>query len=268
MQSPILFEASPDEAELWTRWCDSQDAGARDEIVRIFMPLAKTLAAVCFKGRFNDDVEFADYMQLACIGLLESVDRFDPLLGTPFKAYAAHRIRGAILNGLERETEKSQQIAAQKRIRKGRVESLKEGVRTSLGSAKLESPPVGLKAKQDLLSYLTEVSIGLALGVLLEDSAMMITGEPEDTSELASPEVSYFRKSETLRLRELLHSSIERLAPQERRVIWYHYRQEVAFEEVGRLLGVSRSRVSQLHRQALGKLRDSLGQGPPCDVAW
>ena len=267
-QSPSLSDAAALEAELWTRWRDLQDANARDELIRLFMPLARTLAAISFKGRFNDDVEFADYMQLACVGLVESVDRFNPHQGVPFKSYAAHRVRGAILNGLEKETEKNQQLAAQKRIRKDRIESLKNDAQASLGFASLGSKPGSLKAQQDLLSYLAEVGIGLALGVLLEDSAMMVDDESADTSELASPEVSYFRKSETLRLREILRASIDRLAEQEQRVIRYHYQQEVSFEEVGKLLDVSRSRVSQLHRQALTKLRTSLGQGPPCDVAW
>ncbi len=97
----------------------------------------------------------------------------------------------------------------------------------------------------------------------------MIVGEDmPDTSELASPEVSYFRKSETRRLRDALQTAMVRLADKERSVIQYHYQQDIAFEEVGRLLGLSRGRVSQLHRQALSKLRIALGQGPPLDVAW
>ncbi len=256
------------EAELWTRWRGHQDELAREQLIGMFMPLARTLAAVSFKGRFNDEVEFADYMQLACVGLMESVDRYNSDFGVPFKSYAGHRIRGSILNGLERETEKNQQIAAQKRIRKDRIESLKEGAKATLGHEAADHKPGSLKAQQDLLSYLAEVGIGLAIGVLLEDSAMIVGDEVPDTSELASPEVSYFRKSEARRLGDLLRAAIARLADKERSVIQYHYQQDIAFEEVGKLLGVSRSRVSQLHRQALAKLRTALGQGPPVDVAW
>lgn len=267
-QSPNSSEASTPESELWSRWRGLRDEDAREQLIVFFMPLARTLAAVSFKGRFNDEVEFADYMQLACVGLMEAVDRYDPGQGVPFRSYAGHRIRGAILSGLEKETEKNQQIAAQRRIRKDRLESLKESAKATVGREGSAAKPGSLKAQQDLLSYLAEVGIGLAIGVLLEDSAMIVDEEVPDVSDMASPEVSYFKKSETQRLRDLLRATMSRLADKERSVIQYHYQQELAFEEVGKLLGVSRSRVSQLHSQALSKLRIALGQGPPVDVAW
>ncbi|WP_339385504.1 sigma-70 family RNA polymerase sigma factor [Acidovorax sp. sic0104] len=247
---------------------DHNDFQARELLVRHYMPLARTLAAVNFKGRFNDDVPFSDYMQLACVGLMESVDRFEPHQAVPFKSYAAHRIRGAILNGLEKETEKNQQIAARKRIRNDRLEAVKANAKESAASPCIEAKPSSQKVQRDLLCYLAEVGIGLALGVLLEDSAMVLDQEPADTSESASPEASYFRKSETARLRELLRAAVSQLPDRERTVIRYHYQQEVAFDEVGRLLNVSRGRISQLHRQALIRLRTALGQGPPVDVSW
>lgn len=261
-------EASVLEAELWIRWHEKRDEGAREQLIGTYMSLARTLAAVSFKGRFNDEVEFGDYMQMACVGLMESVDRYDPRQGVPFKSYAGHRIRGAILNGLDRETEKSQQIAAQRRIRKDRLESLKEHAKATLGQEGAAPKPGSHKAQQDLLSYLAEVGIGLAIGVLLEDSAMMVDEDMTDNSEFASPEVSYFRKSETRRLRDALQAAMVRLADKERSVIQYHYQQDIAFEEVGKLLGLSRGRISQLHRQALSKLRIALAHGPPLDVAW
>ncbi|HEV7318847.1 MAG TPA: sigma-70 family RNA polymerase sigma factor [Ensifer sp.] len=267
-QSSKSSETSAHEAELWARWYGLRDEVAREQLIAFHMPLARTLAAVSFKGRFNDEVEFADYLQLACVGLMESVDRYEPGQGVPFKSYAGHRIRGAILNGLDKETEKNQQIAAQRRIRKDRLESLKEGAKATLGQEGSVPKPGSHKAQQDLLNYLAEVGIGLAIGVLLEDSAMIVGEDMPDTSELASPEVSYFRKSETRRLRDALQTAMVRLADKERSVIQYHYQQDIAFEEVGRLLGLSRGRVSQLHRQALSKLRIALGQGPPLDVAW
>lgn len=268
LQNPKVPDSSVEEASLWGRWLDQDDFRARGLLIHHYMPLARTLAAVSFRGRFNDDVPFSDYLQLACIGLMESVDRFEPRHAVPFKSYAAHRIRGAILNGLEKETEKNQQIAARKRIRNDRLEALKADAKESIGSPDLDSKPGSLKAQRDLLGYLAEVGVGLALGVLLEDSAMVFDREPEDTSESASPEASYFRKSETARLRDLLRAAVSQLPDKERAVIRYHYQQEVPFDEVGKLLSLSRGRISQLHRQALAKLKAALGQGPPVDVSW
>ena len=121
-----------------------------------------------------------------------------------------------------------------------------------------------------LLAYLAEVGIGIALGVMLEDTGMVAAdGESEGrdvAAVAASPDVLYFRKTELQRWREQLREALARLPAQESKVIRYHYQQEIPFDEIAAMLGVSRSRISQLHRQGLGKLRHMLGQGPPCDV--
>jgi RNA polymerase sigma factor for flagellar operon FliA len=111
---------------------------------------------------------------------------------------------------------------------------------------------------------MAEVGVGLALGVMLEGTSMYVA--QEDALTVASPEVGYFKKNEALQLQEVLRGAIEKLEPSERRVVRYHYHQGLAFEEISQLLGVSRSRVSQIHRKALMGLRHLLAQGPPCDV--
>lgn len=255
-----VYGADASESSLWQRWRGAGDLGAREELVNRFTPYARMLAAVIYKGRFHDEVEFADYYQLACVGLLEAVERFDPGTEVHFKAYAAHRIRGAILNGLEKQTEKNQQIAAQQRLRKDRLDLLKDAVKSVDGKAEGPSTdPINA-----LLSYMAEVGVGLALGVMLEGTSMFVA--QEDAVIVASPEVGYFKKSEAFQLQEVLRGAIEKLGPSERRVVRYHYHQGLAFEEISQLLGVSRSRISQIHRKALMSLRHLLAQGPPCDV--
>ncbi|WP_082485879.1 MULTISPECIES: sigma-70 family RNA polymerase sigma factor [unclassified Acidovorax] len=249
------------ESGLWQRWHGDGDLSAREALVSLFTPYARMVAAVAYKGRFHDEVEFADYHQLACVGLLEAIARFNPDAGVHFKAYATHRIRGAILSGLERQTEKNQQIAAQQRLRKERLDSLKDAPQSSLGET---AGSLSGDLPNPLLSYMAEVGIGLALGVMLEGTRMFAS--PEDASVVASPEVDYFKKSEALQLEETLHTAIGNLAQPERRVIRYHYHQGLAFEEISQLLGISRSRVSQIHRKALAHLRHLLSQRPGGDV--
>ncbi|WCM91122.1 sigma-70 family RNA polymerase sigma factor [Acidovorax sp. NCPPB 2350] len=269
--APSLTEASgciESEAMLWRRWREAGDRAARDALVEHFLPYARILAAVSFKGRFHDEVEFADYFQLASLGLLDAVERYDPGQGVQFKTYASHRIRGAILNGLEKLTEKSQQIALQKRLRKERREAIAAGAAQAMGH---EGPPESLSARhpsQDLLAYLADVGIGIALSVMLEDTGMIGCESPEDAPVEASPEVLYFQKREDRYWRKLLRELTDRLPAQERHVIRCHYLQSIAFEEIARMLGVSRSRISQLHRSALASLRRGMGHGPSCEVAW
>ncbi|WP_230681172.1 sigma factor [Paracidovorax cattleyae] len=70
--------SSGGEAALWSRWREQGDATARAALIEHYLSYARMLAAVSFKSRYHDGVEFADYQQLACIGLMEAVDRYDP----------------------------------------------------------------------------------------------------------------------------------------------------------------------------------------------
>ena len=110
------------------------------------------------------------------------------------------------------------------------------------------------------------IGIGLALGILLEGTRMIESPEGDVADSAPPPEVGYFKKTETQRLQDLLRAAILKLNASERRVIRYHYQQDVSFEEISHILGVTRGRVSQIHRQALLNLRKALAQGPPCDV--
>ncbi|HEY5800636.1 MAG TPA: hypothetical protein VIT92_10475, partial [Burkholderiaceae bacterium] len=74
--------ASPhEESALWRRWWQQRDALAREQLVAIHFEFARMLAAVVFRGRYNECIEFDDYLQLATVGLLEAIDRYDDTRG-------------------------------------------------------------------------------------------------------------------------------------------------------------------------------------------
>lgn len=264
-----------EEGVLWALWRGSEDMQAREQLVLRYLPFARTLAASLYRGRVHGDIDFDEYLQWARLGLMESVDRYEPGQGAQFKTYAAHRIRGAMLNGLETASERNQQAMARKRLIADRLESVKAHAQEATARHPSEAAPGavrgGAKERQSaLLAYLAEVGIGIALGVMLEDTGMLVAGDEDGGRETAaqtpSPEVLYFRKTEMQHWQQQLREAMDRLAAPESRVIRYHYQQGVPFEEIAAMLGVSRSRVSQLHRQGLASLRRSLGQGPPCDI--
>lgn len=264
-----------EEGLLWARWRGSGDMQAREQLVLRYLPFARTLAASLYRGRVHGEIDFDEYLQWARLGLMESVDRYEPGQGAQFKTYAAHRIRGAMLNGLETASERNQQAMARKRLIADRLESVKAHAQDAAARQPPETSPGlargGAKQRQSaLLAYLAEVGIGIALGVMLEDTGMLAAEEGEGGREIAaqtpSPDVLYFRKTEMQHWQQQLREAIDRLAAAESRVIRYHYQQSLPFEEIAAMLGVSRSRVSQLHRQGLASLRLSLGQGPPCDI--
>lgn len=228
------------ELTLWRRLRQEGDASARQSLLDVHLPYARTVAATYYGRRFSDDVEFADYLQYARLGLVEAMERYDPDRGVQFRTFAARRMHGAILNGLERFTERQQQIAARQRIRRERLQDLKEGApEASAGS---------VRDMQQLLHYVSEVGIGLALCWLLEGTGMVENGD-------AAVGAPFYQPVALRQLRDCLKSAVEALPPQEKLVMRSHYFQDVSFHDIACALQVTKGRVSQIHRQALLRLR-------------
>jgi RNA polymerase sigma factor for flagellar operon FliA len=235
-----------EEAVLWRLLREDGDAAARERLLALHMGYAKVVAATYYARRFHDEIEFGDYLQYARVGLLEALERFDPARGAGFRTFAARRMHGAILDGIERLTEKQQQIAARQRLRGERMQDVKllAGERSGSGNG------VPQEAQQ-LFAYVAEAGIGLALCWLLEGSGM-VDGEAEATIQ------PFYRSTELRQLRDRLLHSIDSLPAQERTVIRSHYLQDVPFEGIAATLQLTRGRISQVHRRALLRLRHLL----------
>jgi len=259
-------------APLWARWRADSDEAARDLLIRHYLPYARMMAATVYGRRTHDDVEFEDYLQLARIGLVEAVDRFDPSQGAQFKTFASKRVQGSILNGLVRLTEKNQQISVRTRLQQERMAAIKEAAaQGSIEGSEGErhSAASDARSADKLFKYLAEVGIGIALGVLLEDTGM-VDAEAFDSKAGAhaiSPEVSYFRKTEIRQLGAVLRGLVDQLSDQQKTVIRHHYLQEIPFDEIAARMNVTRGRISQLHRQGLLRLRELLDKDSRLDVS-
>jgi RNA polymerase sigma factor FliA len=260
-------------ARLWTRWIDEHDLQAQEQLAQVFLPYARVVAATYYARRIHNEIEFEEYLQLARLGLIESIDRYDPSFGVQFKTFAAKRMQGSILNGLDRLTEKNQQIAVTRRLRQERVQAAKSAaldkIEPSLQPSNNKAPLSSsrtTKEDQALFAYLAEVGIGLALGVMLEGTGMVNTESASPSAGVASAEASYFQQSEMHRLHRILTDFVARLPEQERTVIRYHYLQEVPFDDIGNMMGIKRSRVSQIHQKALRSLRQALTR-QACDLS-
>lgn len=248
----IDLAAQPElEKELWRRWRCERDMTAREQLIEHYLPYARVVAATYYARRNHDEIEFAEYLQLASVGMVESLDRYDPELGAQFKTFAARRMHGAILNGLERLTEKQQQIAVRQRLRHERIQAISQPAQRRSTHA------------DTLFRYLADVGIGLALAQLLEGTGM-IEGEPRT---IVEPD-RHYQQLELEQLRRRLHEIVARLPNQERTVIRYHYLQDQPFDLIAEMLGLTRGRIAQIHRKALMSLRNQLGATQRCDVAW
>ncbi len=241
------------EAVLWAKWKTNSDFAAREQLVDIYMPYAKTVAASMYVKRYANDVEFAEYYQIALVGMLDAMDRFNVETGTRFSSFAGPRMRGAILNSMEVHSEKYQQISVRQRLNAQRMAASKEM------ASQTESANPG--DSDQIFRRLAEVGLGLALSWLLDDSGMV---SDEGLTTRIAP---VYESLELKQLQGQIRSLVEQLSRQEQKVVRYHYLQSTPFEEIAEIMNISKGRVSQIHHSALKNLKWLLATQRDCDLA-
>jgi RNA polymerase sigma factor for flagellar operon FliA len=205
-------------------------------------PYARAIAAQLYAGRHRDDVEFKDFLQLACVGLLESIDRFKPDRGVSFRTFCTPRLRGSVLAGITRLSDGQEQVSLQRRMRRERVISL-------------EPEPETTDRSHDTFQTLATLAVGLAIGFLLDD-----TGLVEDCTSKPTPYGNAYQTIAWRQTRERLHGAVGQLAERDQKIIRYHYFHGLAFERIADIFGLTKGRISQLHRAALLELRARIGE--------
>lgn len=239
--------AQSHEAGLWRRFKLEGDMQARDALIRAYLDFARIMAGKTYSQRNRDTVNFNEYMQLASVGLIEAVDRYSPDEGlASFRTYAAHWIRGAILNGLRNLSEVHAQIEARKRAHRDRLHSI---ARRAKEEEETESNAG--EENVDAFDRLAGVAMGMALGFMLDDLRIYQTSE-------GTVEDTCYDDMDMRKLRASLGQAVRALPERERTLITRHYFEGLAFDELARSLDLSKGRVSQLHRQALTALRRAL----------
>lgn len=224
------------EASLWRRFRFERELRCREQIFSRYRGLARSIAARQLGVRPRNGIERGDMEQFAYEGLLIAIDRFDPLRGIPFGAFARRRIIGSITDGASRMTEVDAQYSYRRRVENERTRSI--GVDA---------------AAVDPLRALADLAAGLAVGLMLEGTSLVESANGADHRPNAYESLAW-RELQALIVRE-----IARLPDREAAVVRHHYENGVSFTQIAQLLGLSKGRVSQLHASALAKLRKRIG---------
>jgi RNA polymerase sigma factor FliA len=228
------------------RWLDfvrTRSRLLRDELVHRYLGLAKMTAARLYQRRADNSVPFSDYLQYARVGLVEAIDSFEPERAVPFEAFSSYRIKGAVLNGLAAESELAAQRTFWSRRARERFESIKQHEVQNDRRASLEE--------------LVNLTVGLALSHVIEHE----DGEVIDETLAANP----YAVTELVQLKRAVRSLLPSLPERERELIRRHYEDLVEFQQIAAEWGLTKGRVSQLHAQALRRLRQLLGVRPSLD---
>lgn len=200
-------------------------------------------------GNPPEPLEYADLMQLGMIGLMDAVRRFDPSRGVQFQTYAVNRIRGTIQDELRkldwvprsvRQEEKRSEEKLQKLEQSGMFGSVEEMAR------RLALSP---EEYRQLLTRTTTALTETKVSIDEEEGIVAV-----ETDEEKNP----FSKLQRKEMREAVYQEIEDLSERDKLILVLYYYEELTFKEIARILKLSEARISQIHDEIMGHLRQRL----------
>jgi RNA polymerase sigma factor FliA len=228
----------------------------RDELILEHLPQIKYIAQRIY-AKLPSHVELNDLVSAGILGLLDAIEKFDPTRGVKFKTYAELRIKGAILDSLRNLDWAPRSLRKKSKDLERVYRDLEQRLGRPANDKEIcEEMEISLEEFYDLLDQIK----GLNLGSFQE-----LSGSEEDRN--SEPLVKYvpdapqkdpfylFHKSE---IQKILSTVIDTLPKKERLVVSLYYYDDLTMKEIGKVLGVNESRVSQLHTKAVLKLRTKL----------
>ena len=225
----------------------------RDDVVLEHLPLAKAIA-VRVHENLPVHVDLDDLIHAGILGLFDAVDKYDPDKNVLFQSYAKHRIKGAILDSLRKADWASRDL----RKRHKQVESITRELAERLGRPPLETEiaealGVSLERWRHIVVELRTVGLMSASG-RTGDSDSGTPAPDFPASAESHPDTMCAREQ----LRSALAGAMSLLPERYRKVVSLYYTNEMTMKEIGDVLGVNESRVSQIHKTALEKMAVAL----------
>jgi RNA polymerase sigma factor FliA len=254
-----------DITEAWRLYKDFGDSQARDRLILAYSPLVKYVAGRMSSG-LPAHIEEGDLVSYGLLGLIGALERFDPSRNIKFETYAVPRIKGSIIDELRALDWVPRSVRSWARKVEAAVTQLENTLtRAPTDEETAEELGVTPDEYQDILSQISCASV-VAL-----DEFWDSTGPGQDKVNLIdtiedcdAPDPS--RAYRIRVVKETLTLAIERLPERERIVIGLYYYEGLTLKEIGEVLGVTESRVSQLHTKAVLRLRGRIKEDLDLDA--
>ncbi len=237
----------PDLRELFRRWQCDRDVAARDVLVARFLPLARSLAR-----RYDRSSEpFDDLLQVASLGLIKALDRFEIDRGHAFASFAVPTILGE-LKRYFRDSGWAVHVPRGPQERALKVEQARQELTSATGR-----PPTVFELAE-YLELSTEDVLGALAAAQAYDALSLDAPRPSETGEAASYGEHFGEDEEGYELveaKETIAGALRHLPPRERLVLHLRFAEDLTQTEIAERIGVSQMQVSRLLRRSLDQLR-------------
>ncbi|MFN2641512.1 MAG: RNA polymerase sigma factor WhiG [Actinomycetota bacterium] len=244
---------------LWREFKSTGDPAVRERLIIHYAPLVKYVAGRVSVG-LPSTIEQADLTSYGIFGLIDAIEKFDIERAIKFETYAISRIRGAIIDELRAIDWIPRSVRYKAREVERALAKLEGELRRPPSDAELAAElNVSLDDLQDMLNKINLVSV-VALDELLsvgsdKDDKLSLVDTLEDTR-AADPVMSF----ENEEMRHILAQAVNHLPERERLVVTLYYYEGLTLAEIGNVLGVTESRVCQMHTKAVLQLRTRMAE--------
>ncbi len=241
-------------ATIWLDYKTTGDRQLRDQLVVLYAPLVKFVTGRLAVG-LPRSVEQADLVSYGIFGLMDAIEKFDIDRNVKFESYAAIRIKGAIIDELRSQDWVPRSVRAKAQRVERALAVLENRLRRSPTddelAAELEMTPAKL---QEILSQISLVGI-VGLDAVVGSNTLRGRDSPRSPEALADPGDGPAAVYELKEMKQVLAEAVDRLSEREKIVVTLYYYEGLTLADIGVVLGVSESRVCQIHTKVLLQLR-------------
>jgi RNA polymerase sigma factor for flagellar operon FliA len=246
---------------LWQQYRKTKDQGIRDRLILTYAPLVKYVAGRLGSG-LPAHVDEGDLVSYGLLGLIGAIERYDPDRDVKFETYAIARIKGAIIDELRAMDWVPRSVRSRAREIERAIAELEKQLLRAPTDEEI-AKKVGI-TEEELEESLTEISRS-SIAALDELWTVSSSGGDQialiDTIEDSDAPDPQSSLSQT-EMKEAIGEAIARLPEREKLVVTLYYYEELTLREIGEVLGVTESRVSQLHTKAILRLKARLSGSP------
>ena len=250
-----MTDRNAETGQLWTEFKQSRSQELRDKLIIQYSPLVKYVAGRVGVG-MPRNVEQAELVSFGIFGLIDAIEKFDPERGYKFETYAIARIKGAILDELRSIDWVPRSVRSKARTLEGAMAKLEaEHHRSPTDeevAAEMEITEEQLQTTLSQISFMGIAALDEMLAGGDRGESVSVGDTVADTGD--GPMGVY----EVEEMRQTLATSINRMPEREKIVLTLYYYEGLTLAEIGRVLGVTESRVCQIHAKAVLQLRSRL----------
>ncbi|HHL73222.1 MAG TPA: FliA/WhiG family RNA polymerase sigma factor [Bacteroidetes bacterium] len=240
---------------LWKEYLGSGEDEVREQLLLKYLPLVKYVAGKMMVN-LPSSVDYEDLVSAGVIGLIGALDRFDPQMGVKFETFVLPRIRGAILDELRKLDWAPRSLRSKAR----KFERALNELERELGRPVNEHEIMDRMemSEKEFVALLRDINT--ASQVSLDGPGVEDREHGASMYEIVEDQLSDnpYRSIESDEIKKLLVETIGRLQEQEKIVMALYYYEELTLREIGQVLNITESRVSQIHSKAVQTLRSIL----------